>query len=134
MKGIKPFWFQGGEPEPSVNVKICKFYHNILFSHKTKANPQVNIYVPFQTHSDLSLSLDKYILLFLVLSESVLQSAFMCFHVELNRELSCLVEQSLCEPQYTTFQYSRDFSVLAKSHEFLIPVCFICTSIFGLDN
>lgn len=70
-----------------MNVKICKVHPNMLFifSHKTKAKPQMNISVPLQTCSDLSLSPNKYILLFLVLAESVLQSAFMCFHVELNR-------------------------------------------------
>ena len=45
----------------------------------------MDISVPLQTCSDLSLSPNKYTLLFLVLAESVLQSAFVCVHIELNR-------------------------------------------------
>ena len=70
-----------------MNFKLCKVHHNILFifSHQTKAKPQMDISVPLQTCSDLSLSPNKYTLLFLVLAESVLQSAFVCVHIELNR-------------------------------------------------
>lgn len=48
-------------------------------------------------------------LLFLVLSESVLQSPFTCFHVEPTGELSCILEQGHCEPKCAAFQYIRDF-------------------------
>lgn len=86
-EGDNVLLFPKRRPEPFMNFKLCKVHHNILFifSHQTKAKPQVDISVPLQTCSDLSLSPNKYTLLFLVLAESVLQSAFVCVHIELNR-------------------------------------------------
>lgn len=98
-----------------MDVKICKFRQDILFSHKTKPKAHVNFHIPLQTHNDLYLSLSKYIF---TISESVLQSALTCFLTEPTGEISYLTEWSHCESQNTTFQSIRDlcFVLLANSH------------------